>query len=73
MSNKETYESFANSGIYWINWIYDKAVNFLFFFSKATGISYEEINVWLFVIIGPLILISSIILNIYLIKKLNKK
>ena len=43
--------------------------------SKKTtilGITYEEINIWLFVIIGPLFLFISICLNYHFYKKTKK-
>jgi hypothetical protein len=33
------------------------------------GISYEEINVWVFVIIGPLLLLASLFANVVLWRK----
>ena len=45
----------ANSGIYWIDLIYDFCVKLLIDSARILGITYEEINVWLFVVIWPLI------------------
>ena len=45
----------ANSGIYWIDVIYNFCVLLLIDTAKFLGISYEEINVWLFVVIWPLL------------------
>jgi hypothetical protein len=56
----------ANSGIHWIDAIFDWCVIFLYNFATLLGITYEEINVWLFVIILPLALIISIALNLIL-------
>ena len=44
----------ANSGIVWINEIFNFCVRLLYDIGGALGITYEEINVWLFVIIWPL-------------------
>ena len=44
------------------NW----CIRFLYKASDYLGMSYEEINVWLFVIIGPCLLIVSICLNAFL-------
>ena len=44
----------ANSGIYWIDVVYDFCVILLIDTAKFLGITYEEINVWLFVIIWPI-------------------
>ena len=57
----------ANSGIYWIDVTFDWCVRLLYSLANVIGITYEEINVWLFVIILPLILLASLSLNIWLI------
>ena len=62
----------ANSGIYWIDITFDWSVNLLYKVAVLLGISYEEINVWLFVIIGPISLLTSIFLNYYFYKKTKK-
>ena len=62
----------ANSEIYWIDVTFDWSVNLLYKVAGLLGISYEEINIWLFVIIGPLFFLISICLNYYFYKK-NKK
>ena len=61
----------ANSGIYWIDITFDWCVNFLYKVAGLLGISYEEINIWLFVIIGPISLLISIFLNYYFYKKIK--
>jgi len=47
--------SMANSGIMWIDIVYDFCVQLLIDTSRFMGISYEEINVWLFCVIWPLL------------------
>jgi hypothetical protein len=49
----------ANSGIEWIDTIFNFCVRLLYDVANILGISYEEINVWLFVVIWP---ITSIVL-----------
>ena len=44
----------ANSGIEWIDETFNFCVRLLYEISGILGISYEEINVWLFVIIWPI-------------------
>ena len=61
----------SNSGIYWIDVTFDWCVNFLNKVSGLLGISYEEINIWLFLIIGPISLLISIFLNYYFYKKIK--
>ena len=45
----------ANSGIYWIDVVYDFCVILLIDTARFLGITYEEINVWFFVVIWPLV------------------
>ena len=63
----------ANSGIYWIDITFDYCVRLLYQVAGMMGITYEEINVWLFVIILPVIMIFSLTLNLYFILRLNQK
>jgi len=43
----------ANSGIEWIDTIFNFCVRLLYDMANILGISYEEINVWLFCVIWP--------------------
>jgi len=45
----------SNSGIVWIDAVFDFCVILLIDAAKILGITYEEINVWLFVVIWPLL------------------
>ena len=62
----------AKSGIVWIDVIFDWCVIFLHDTAHLIGISYEEINVWLFVIITPILFFFSVGLNVYLVKKIKR-
>ena len=53
----------ANSGIYWIDVTFNYCVKLLYELAHAIGITYEEINVWLFVIALPSVLLCSLVLN----------
>ena len=44
----------ANSGVKWVDETFDFCVELLIDSARFLGISYEEINVWLFVVIWPL-------------------
>jgi len=44
----------ANSGILWIDETFNFCVRLLYDLGSLLGITYEEINVWLFVIIWPI-------------------
>lgn len=57
----------ANSGIVWIDLVFNWCVRLLYEVAGLMGVTYEEINVYLFVILGPLALLASLALNIYLI------
>ena len=57
----------ANSGIVWIDLVFNWCVRLLYEVAGLMGITYEEINVYLFVILGPLAFLASLALNIYLI------
>ena len=61
----------ANSGILWIDVTFDWCVRLLYEVAGWIGITYEEINVWLFVIILPLFLLISGILNLVFFVKLQ--
>ena len=61
----------ANSGIVWIDTVFNWCVRLLYDVAAVMGITYEEINVYLFVIIGPLILLLSIMLNMYLLLRIR--
>ena len=45
----------ANSGIYWIDIVFNVCVKILHDIAAVLGITYEEINVWLFCIIWPIL------------------
>ena len=58
----------ASSGIVWIDLTFDWCVNALYQVASLIGVTYEEINVWLFVIIVPCVLLCSVALNIWLLR-----
>ena len=57
----------ANSGIYWIDVTFNWCVRLLYEIASWLGITYEEINVWLFVVVMPVVLMVSLTLNFVLI------
>ena len=44
----------ANSGIAWVDETFNFCVRLLYDLGSLLGITYEEINVWLFVILWPI-------------------
>jgi hypothetical protein len=63
----------ANSGIHWIDVTFNFCVRLLYQVAEIMGITYEEINVWLFVVIGPILMVFSFAFNIYLILRLKQE
>ena len=55
----------GNSGIEWIDNLYDWCVLTLVEVSAIMGMTYEELNVYLFVIMFPLAIIISVLFNIF--------
>ena len=50
----------ASSGIPWVDGMFDWAVIALVVCAKFFGITYEEINVWIFCILWPVLTIGMI-------------
>ena len=61
----------ANSGIPWIDSIFNLAVYTLIWCADLLGITYEEINVWLFCIAWPLLTTVQTVGIIYLWRRLR--
>ena len=75
MINSEYLNAFntmGESGVYWVDLIFKTCVITLVDLASILGITYEEINVWLFVIIWPTLTVYLILRNIFLRKKLRK-
>jgi len=62
----------GDSGVYWVDEIFKLCVIFLVDLSNLIGISYEEINIWIFVIIWPLLTIYQTIRILVLKHKIHK-
>ena len=50
----------ASSGIPWIDNVFDWSVIALVECAKLLGITYEEINVWLFCVVWPLVTLAMV-------------
>ena len=61
----------GDSGIAWIDLVFRVCVILLVEFAKIIGITYEELNVFLFVITFPAVIIISLTLNVVLVIKLS--
>ena len=51
----------ANSGIVWIDTLFDTAVTSLYWPADLFGVTYEEINVYIFCILWPAQTVANII------------
>lgn len=63
----------ANSGIYWIDCTFDWCVRLLYQVAQLIGITYEEINVWLFVIVFPVFFVGQSLLIVILFMRLKRR
>ena len=58
----QAFNSMGESGIGWVDAIFRVCVYILVDLSEIIGISYEAINIWIFVIIQPLLILIFFIL-----------
>ena len=75
MINSEYLNAFntmGESGIYWVDLAFRFCVIALVDLARFLGVSYEEINIWIFVIIWPIVTIYMILRIIFLKQKLKK-
>ena len=63
----------ANSGIKWVDETFNICVKLLFDVADIVGISYEEINVWLFCVIWPILTLFMFAEILRLRLKINTK
>ena len=61
----------ANSGIEIVDFLFNLAVRWLYAWAEFFGITYEEINVWIFVISWPLSMVVSAVWITHLIFKVK--
>jgi hypothetical protein len=61
----------ANSGIVIVDFLFNLAVRWLYAWAEVFGITYEEINVWIFVVSWPLSLIMTTLWITYLLYKVK--
>ena len=48
----------ANSGIEWVDIIFNWCVRLLYDWATFFGITYEEINIWVFIVIWPVLTLA---------------
>ena len=57
----------------WIRNTFDWCVNILLSAADTIGVTYEALNVWIFVIIVPVVLVISLTVNIYFLWKSGQR
>ena len=62
----------ANSGIDIVDFLFNLAVRWLYAWAEFFGITYEEINVWIFVVSWPLSMAVSAVWITHLILKVKR-
>ena len=62
----------ANSGIDIVDFLFNLAVRWLYAWAEFFGITYEEINVWIFVVGWPLSMTVSVFWITHLIFKVKR-
>ena len=59
----------AGSEIEWVDTVFNWCVRLLYDIANTFGISYEEINIWIFVIIWPLLTAALVVWIVVLIRQ----
>ena len=57
----------------WIRNTFDWCINILLSAADTIGVTYEALNVWVFVIIVPAVLVISLAVNIYFLWKSGQR
>ena len=65
-------KTMGGSGINWIDAIFRYCVVLLVNIAKVLGISYEALNIWVFIIIQPMIIVVLLIWALRLQRKIKK-
>jgi hypothetical protein len=67
----EALNTLGASGDATIDYIFQMCVAFLSDLAKLIGISYEEINIWIFIVIWPILTVYLIARNFFLKRKVK--
>lgn len=55
---KTSAVTMANSGIEWVDIVFNWCVRLLYDWATFFGITYEEINIWIFIVAWPIITLA---------------
>ena len=59
----------ANSGIAWVDIIFNWCVRLLYDWATFFGITYEEINIWVFIVIWPVLTLALVAWTLLLLRE----
>ncbi len=62
----------ANSGIDWVDFVFNWCVRLLYDWATFFGITYEEINIWVFIVIWPVITLAMAVWILVLLRKTRR-
>ncbi len=69
---KSSAVTMANSGIDWVDIVFNWCVHLLYDWATFFGISYEEINIWVFIVIWPAITLAMAVWILVLLRKTRR-
>ncbi len=55
----------ANSGVVWIDWVFNQCVYMLVWLANFLGVSYEAVNILMFLVAWPLVTLMLIGMLVY--------
>ncbi|MBO6773770.1 hypothetical protein [Thalassospira sp.] len=59
----------AKSGIEWVDIVFNWCVRLLYDWATFFGITYEEINIWVFIVIWPIVTLAMAIWIVLLLRQ----
>jgi hypothetical protein len=69
---KSSAVTMANSGIDWVDIVFNWCVHLLYDWATFFGITYEEINIWVFIVIWPVITLAMAVWILVLLRKIRR-
>ncbi len=69
---KSSAVTMANSGIDWVDIVFNWCVHLLYDWATFFGITYEEINIWVFIVIWPAITLAMAVWILVLLRKIRR-
>jgi len=66
---KTSAVTMANSGIEWVDIVFNWCVRLLYDWATFFGITYEEINIWIFIVVWPIITLAMAVWIVLLLRQ----